>query len=162
MRMHVAPSTVVGSVTPAPSYLSIALPRPADDCYDLFCEVERIPEWLTVVRSAVVTKRDSKGRARDVAFLARLEGATVGYTCRYRYAPIDRRVAWATADEASICVQGFAQFEPLGERACLLTYSLDLDLGAAGALPAWGDPMFAGHAASATMSDFRDFVLRTL
>lgn len=162
MRAHATPSPTVGSITPSSSYLSVALPRLADDCYALFCDVERIPEWLKVVRSAVVTTRDLKHRARDVAFLARLERATVGYTCRYRYHAAERRLAWATSRDSSICVQGFAQFTPLGDKACLMTYSLDLDLGEAGALPNWSDPMFEGHAASATMSDFRDFVMRAL
>lgn len=160
MRALTAPSITVGSVTPAPSFLSIALPRPADIAYRLFCDVERIPEWLPIVRSAVVTRRDRRGRARDVAFLARLERATVGYTCRYRYDEADRHVAWATPAEASIVVQGFAQFAALGDRACLMTYSLDLDLGAHGALPGWSDPFFDGHAASTAMHDFRDFVTR--
>ncbi len=160
MDMLVTPPSL--QLTPPPSFLTMSLPRGADASYALFCDVERIPEWLTVVRSAVVTRRDTKRRARDVAFLARLERATVGYTCRYRYNSADRRIAWATPDDASICVQGSAQFTPLGEHACLMTYFLDLDLGDAGALPNWSDPMFEGHAASATMSDFRDFVTRVI
>lgn len=162
MRALVHPSATVGSVTPASSFLSIALPKPADACYALFCDAERIPEWLSVVRSVVVTSRDHRGRARDVAFLARLQRATLGYTCRYRYDASDRHVSWATPSDATILIQGFSQFAPLGERACLMTYSLDLDLGEEGALPAWSDPFFEGHAASSTMHDFRDFAIRVL
>jgi hypothetical protein len=106
MRSLAVPSPTVGSITPppSPSFLSIALPRDADSSYALFCEVERIPEWLSIVRSAHVTKRDARNRARDVSFLARLERATVGYTCRYRYDSRARMVAWATpATRRSAC-----------------------------------------------------------
>ena len=161
MRAFALPSSTVGSLSPAPDHLSTALPRSADECYALFCEAERIPEWLTVVRSAVVTRRDDRRRARDVAFLARLQRATVGYTCRYKYNSTHRRVDWSTRTDTSIRVAGFAVFAPLGDKACLMTYGLDLDLGDNG-LPGWSDPMFEGHAASASMSDFRDFVLRAL
>lgn len=140
-------------------HLSTALPRPADDCYDLFCEVARIPEWLSVVRSAMVVRRDFHERPTEVAFLARLERATVGYTCHYRYEPGRRRVDWSTAPGARLRVAGAASFQPLGPSTCLMSYQLDLDVGG---LPAWSDPMFEGHAASASLLDFRDFVLRVL
>jgi ribosome-associated toxin RatA of RatAB toxin-antitoxin module len=160
MRAFAVPSSTVGSLVPQ-AHISTALPRSAEECYALFCEIERIPEWLTIVRSALVTRRDERRRAREVAFLARLERATVGYTCHYKYQPTARRVEWSTAPDASIRISGHAQFGSLGTRACLMTYHLDLDLGDAG-LPVWSDPMFEGHAASASLSDFRDFVLRAL
>src|SRR5262245_12816997 len=106
MRAPLAPATTVGVATPA-NYQSIALSRPADPCFELFCDVERTPEWLAVVRSAVVTARDTRGRASQVAFLARLEHATIGYTCRYRYHARDRRVAWTTPESSRITVRGF-------------------------------------------------------
>jgi uncharacterized membrane protein len=142
-------------------WLSVALPRPAEASYRLFCEIDRTPEWLAVLRSAVVTKRDRQGRPRHVAFMARLDNAAIGYSCTYHYDDKDRRVSWATPEGAQIRVQGFAQFQALSVRSCLMTYLLDVDLGAAG-LPGWADPVFASHAASATLSDFRDFAIRKI
>jgi uncharacterized membrane protein len=159
MRAAYAPATTVGVATPRDNYQQIALTRPADPCYELFCDVERIPEWLAVVRSAMVTSRDARGRASEVAFLARLEHATIGYSCKYRYHTRDRRIAWRTPEGSRITIGGFAEFQPLGDKACMMTYSLDLDLPG---LPEWSDPFFAGHAASATLSDFRDYVTRAL
>ena len=159
MRAITAPASTVGVATPSSGWVSVALPRTADDCYALFCQAERIPEWLAVVRTAVVTRRDVRGRPTEVSFLARLENATIGYTCRYRYHAGDRRVAWSTKEDSNLLVKGFAQFAPLGPKACMMTYGLELDLGG---LPAWNDPFFAGHAASATLGDFRDFVTRAL
>ena len=64
---------LVKPVTP----ISVSLPRNARDCHRLFCDVARTPDWLRVVRSALVTERDASGRARRVAFLARLAHATI-------------------------------------------------------------------------------------
>ena len=159
MRNLAAPIQTVGNILPSAEWLTVALPRQADQCYELFCNVERIPEWLQVVRTAVVRKRDRLNRAREVSFLARLERATIGYTLTYAYRSGERWLGWRTPDDSSITVAGFGQFSPLGERSCLMTYALTLEMGE---LPGWDDPMFQGHAASASLSDFRDYVIRTL
>jgi uncharacterized membrane protein len=147
-----------GKASTRADFLSVALPRPADDCYALFSEIERTPEWLRILRSAVVTQRDQRRRATAVAFQASLERATIGYTCFYRYHASERRVYWSTANGASIKITGFAQFQSLTTEACMMTYGVDLDLGDQ-YLPAWADPVFARNAASATMNDFRDWVV---
>jgi hypothetical protein len=141
-------------------WLSVTLPRAADDCHALFCDLERIPEWLSIVRSAVVTDRSPGERPKSVAFLCSLHRATVGYTLDYTYQDRDRRVAWTTPRRSSLRVRGFAHFQPLGPRACLMTYSLDLAFGRT--MPRFDDAAFAAHATSATLNDFRDFVLREL
>jgi uncharacterized membrane protein len=150
----------VSTTTPRADWLSVTLPRAADLCYELFCDVERIPQWLTVVRSAIVVDRDHLGRPREVSFQASLHRATIGYTCRYRYHLKDRRVAWSTRDDTKLRIRGFAQFQPLGETACLMTYALDVDLGSL--LPTWTDPQFNEHAPSSALADFRDFVSRMI
>ncbi|HKA88882.1 MAG TPA: hypothetical protein VKE22_14535 [Haliangiales bacterium] len=137
--------------------ISVSLPRNAADCYRLFCDIGRTPDWLRVVRSAMVTERDAEGRPRRVAFLARLRRATIGYTLHYRYRARDLRVAWGTPIRSKIRVHGFAQFAPLGDASCLMTYGLELDKRG---LPPWGDSHFEAHAPSAVAADFRDFVLR--
>jgi uncharacterized membrane protein len=155
-------TSLEASARPEPAaHLAVALPRPAIACYALFCDVERIPAWLGVVRCVHVTRRDHENRAQDVAFLCRLERATIGYSCRYEYAVAERHVRWSTRPGTAIQVRGAATFHPLGAEACLMTYELDIDLGAPG-LPAFCDPLFDGHAPSASLADFRDYVLRVL
>ncbi len=139
-------------------WLTVALPRSADECYDAFAQVDRTPEWLSIVRSAVVTERDLRGRPQRVAFLCRLRRATVGYTLTYSYWPGERRLAWTTPARSSIVVVGSALFQPLSAKSCLLTYSLDLAMG--GGTPDFADQSFRVHATSATLADFRDFVGR--
>jgi hypothetical protein len=139
-------------------WLSVTLPRSADHCYELFSDVARTPEWLSILRSATVTERDPRGRPRNVAFLCSLHRASVGYTLSYKFAPAERRVSWTTPPRASLRVRGTAHFQPLGAASCLMTYGLDLAFG--GAPPRFEDDAFSSHATSASLADFRDFVLR--
>jgi ribosome-associated toxin RatA of RatAB toxin-antitoxin module len=141
-------------------WLTVSLPRCADACYALFCDIERVPEWLPAVSSSVVTERDDDGRAIRVAFQASLRRATVGYTCVYRYRADDLQVAFTTSPRSSIVVRGMAHFQPVASNACLMTYGLDLRVGRG--LPPFADPTFATHASSATLADFREFAIRSL
>jgi ribosome-associated toxin RatA of RatAB toxin-antitoxin module len=141
-------------------WLTVALPRPADDCYELFCDVERAREWLPVLSSIHVSERDRAGRPARVAFQASLQRASIGYTCTYRYRGEERQVAWSTPQKSSIVVRGMAQFQPIADRACLMTYALELKVGKG--LPAFADRSYANHPSSSTLAEFRDFVRRTL
>lgn len=136
-------------------WLTVALPRSADDCYRLFCDIPRVPEWLPVVATSVVTQRDAAGRAKKVAFQASLQRATVGYSCLYRYRAEERMVSWGTPARASIVVRGMAQFQPLAPASCLMTYALGLRIGRG--LPVFADATFASHASSAALAAFAAF-----
>jgi uncharacterized membrane protein len=155
----VALATPYGQDMPG-DWLTVALPRPAWACYALFCAVERTPEWLSVVTTAIVVEREPDGSARKVAFLASLRRASIGYSCTYRYHDDERRISWSTSKRSSIVVRGMAQFHELSERSCLVTYALDVRV--AGGLPPFADSGFAAHASSATLADFRDFATRTI
>lgn len=137
------------------------LPVGADEAYDVFCDVHSIRNWVPVVSSVRVLEREPTGRAARVAFLARLEGASIGYTLNYRYYDQDLKVTWTTARDASTRVVGRAYFLPLGDRASLMHYELSLDIPP-GSLPTWDDPFFNANAASAVVNDFRDYIHRKI
>lgn len=139
-----------------PQGLSTSLSIPANEAYSLFCDLEAIPEWMPIIRSARVVARDREERPAAVAFLAELERATMGYTLHYRYSEL--QLEWSTARGASTRIHGRARFQPAGERSCLFHYQLAME--ASSSLPAWGDSMYNGHPASAVVSDFRAFVDR--
>jgi uncharacterized membrane protein len=141
------------------AFVSTTLPMPARDAFEAFCDVEATPRWVSVIKSVKVVSWNPAGRPKRAAFLARLERASIGYTLHYRYDEYQRMVTWGTAPGSTTVVAGRAQFVPLGDRACLMQYQLELELPAE-ALPPWEDPFFSGHAASVVMNDFRDFVLR--
>ena len=58
--------------------ISTTLPVNAQTCYELFCDVARIPEWVTTVRSVQVLAFDDEGRPARAAFLASLGRASAG------------------------------------------------------------------------------------
>jgi uncharacterized membrane protein len=140
--------------------LSTTVPVSAERAFELFCDLRRAPEWVSVVRSVQILAEDSRGYPTRVAFLAVLERATIGYTLTYRPNPDKLSVSWESEPDGSVIVRGRAEFSPLGPKASMLHYQLQLDVPA-GTLPSWGDPFFDGHAASAVIGDFRDFVHRS-
>ncbi len=140
--------------------LTTTLPVSAERSFELFCDLRRAPEWVSVVRSVQVLAEDEYGYPVRVAFLSVLEGGTIGYTLCYRPNPEKLSVAWESEPGGSVIVRGRAEFSPLGPKASMLHYQLQLDVPS-GTLPAWGDPFFDGHAASAVIGDFRDFVHRS-
>jgi uncharacterized membrane protein len=147
------------SDAPEEEMVSTTLPVPADEAYEVFCDVESSPRWVSVVSSVQVLERDAAGRTCRAAFLAQLEQATIGYTVTYAYDAARRRVTWDTVEGSPTVFAGRAEFVPLGDRACLIQYQLELVLPQ-DALPRWEDPFFSGHAASVVMNDFRDYISR--
>lgn len=140
--------------------VSITLPVRSSVAYDAFCRAEAIPAWLSIVRSVRVLARTPDGRPARAAFIGRLPTRVVGYTLFYRYSDAERVVWWGTAPGSAMIMAGRAQFLPLGERATLMQYQLVLELPD-GALAPGDDPFAGGHATSAVMNDFRDYVIRT-
>jgi hypothetical protein len=143
----------------ASEILSTSLPVAAAAAYDAFCDAEEIPRWLSVVQSARVLSRTPAGRPLRVAFVGRLQHATIGYTLFYRCDEAQRVVSWSTPPESRVVIAGRAQFIPLGERATLMHYQLALE-HSGDARPPWIDPFFSGHATSVVMNDFREYVIR--
>jgi ribosome-associated toxin RatA of RatAB toxin-antitoxin module len=137
------------------------LPVSARDAYELFCDVQSIRNWVSVVSSVRVLERHASGRAARVAFMGRLEGASIGYTLQYRYFDSELKLTWTTARSSSTRIVGRSYFLPLGDTASLMHYELSLDLPA-GALPTWEDPFFSANAASAVVNDFRDYIHRKI
>ncbi|HET6612620.1 MAG TPA: hypothetical protein VFG83_11545 [Kofleriaceae bacterium] len=142
-------------VEPITTTLKIA----AGTAFDLFCDVARIPEWLSVVRKTRVLARTAAGYPQRASFLGMLENGAVGYTLRYAYDLEALKVTWQTDAQSSLTVAGSAQFCPLSPTSCMAVYALSLSLPD-GALPPWNDPFFDGHAASTVLTDFRDFIHR--
>ena len=93
-------------------------------CFDAFCDVGRIPEWVPHVISTTIKRCHSDGRASLVAFEARtVEGARQSYTLAYAYDRAGLRVSWRTHDRPEHGVHGYAAFEAV-QVGCLMTYAV--------------------------------------
>jgi hypothetical protein len=125
--------------------------------YDIFADAGETPRWLSVVQSAHVLERDAAGRPLRVAFRASFDRAILGYVLHYAYRPDDLVVSWTTAAASAMRVEGEARFAALSDRACLMTYRLTLDLPVT---TDWLEEHYDGHAASAVVGDFREYLRR--
>jgi len=135
------------------------LPLNAEQAYQIFCDIEALPNWVSIVKSTSVLEWTGAGRAKRVAFLSRLKGASIGYTLEYEYDEEDLTARWCTKRGSATTVRGRVRFTPLGDKACLMEYKLLLELPA-GALPSWDDPIYDDNAASAVVNEFREYIGR--
>jgi uncharacterized membrane protein len=140
-------------IAPITTEVSATLPVGAGTAFEAFADIAQTPRWLSVVQSARVVKKDENGRPLVVAFLARLERATIGYSLTYRWDPTDLSIAWSTPDGATVHIGGDIRFTPLSSRACLMHYRLTMELPFE---TEWSNASFGGNAAAAVASDFRE------
>lgn len=150
--MHVNDSGDVATVT-------VRLKQPADFCYELFCDVERISEWLWVAGTSVVSRRDERGRAAVVDFMGSLKRASVSYRLQYEYDDEIREVRWHNRSGSMKILSGSARFAPTEDAAgCVMRYQLASEL--AENLPSWEDEFYSRRPAEAVVIDFCDWAER--
>lgn len=138
--------------------VNATLHRPADHCYRLFCDADRIPEWLWVVDTAIVQERDESNRALRVDFMGALERASIGYTLRYAYSDDERRVSWHHEGRGVEQLFGSARFISLPDGGCQLEYRLDTRITEG--LPPWADELYRTRPAESVVIDFCEYVER--
>jgi hypothetical protein len=140
--------------------ITARIPRPADLCYRLFCDIERLGEWLTVVGSVAARRRDAGGRAVEVAFTANLLRASIAYALVYEYRDDRREVLWSVSESGSGMqkLAGSARFTPDGAEACVMRYALVAEK--APHLPRWADSFFGAQPAETVVMDFGAWVER--
>lgn len=142
-------------VAPITTEVSATLPVGAGTAFEAFADVTRTPRWLSIVQSARIVRVDDHGRPLVVAFLARMERATIGYSLHYRWDATDLRVSWSTPEGGSVHITGDVRFTPLSSRACLMHYRLCLEMPVEGE---WANASFEGNAAAAVASEFREYL----
>ncbi len=141
------------------SELAVTVPRPARACYELFADVERLPEWMPMIRSVRVLDRDKFERPGQVTFTATLPRATLTYRLRYFFSERDLSMRWTTLPDSGIRISGCVSFTPLGESACLMRYAIDSDFTSAGV--ELGSTCF-DRRPTAIIAEFRDFAQRSI
>lgn len=144
-------------IAPITTEVSATLPVGAGTAFEAFADVAQTPRWLSIVQSARVVHFDDDGRPTMVAFLARLERGTIGYSLTYRWDPHDLAVSWSTPDGATIHISGDAHWTPLSSRACLMHYRLTLELPFD---TDWAGVGYGGNAAATVASEFREHLRR--
>jgi uncharacterized membrane protein len=149
-------SSSLTEVLPLTTTATATLPVPAGAAFAVLSDASASPEWLPVLRSARVLEHDATGRPARVAFVGRLERASIGYTLEYAYDPQQLTMSWRSATDASAQVSGEASFVPLSADACLVSYTVSLELP----VGPWADEGYEQHPASAVVAWFREHLRR--
>ena len=139
--------------TPLSSEVSTTLSVSAGAAFEVFADAVEIPRWLPLVQTARVLANHPDGRPARVAFTRRLERGSLGYA----YDPSTHTISWQTPATSSVVLSGQARFVPLSMRACLMMYSLVLEL------PVVDDMIsneLEGHPASLVVAEFREHLRR--
>jgi hypothetical protein len=136
--------------------VTVRLERSAVRCYELFCNTELLSEWLYVVGTVVVHRRDEKDRALEVDFMGSLERASIAYTLLYEYRDDLLEVSWRQRGGSVKQLSGSARFLPEGESACTLRYTLAIELPQH--LPPWSDELYRARPAETVVLDFCEWL----
>jgi hypothetical protein len=150
-------ATALAFDAPLSSEVSTTLTVNAATAFEVFADAVEIPRWLPLVQTARVLAMHPDGRPWRVAFTRRLERGSLGYTLEYKYEPSTYAIEWRTPATSNVVLQGQARFVPLSMRACLMQYSLILEL------PIVDDMISSeleGHPASLVVAEFREHLRR--
>ncbi len=132
------------------------VPRPAMQCYRMFCDAERIREWLIAVVDARVVRRDAAARAVEVEFSGTLDQASIVYTLTYEYDDEQLRVQWSSGHGSIVTIAGSARFTEIDPESCWMRYRLISER--AHYLPKWDDLLYEVRPAETVVLDFCDWV----
>jgi len=150
-------ATALAFEAPLSSEVSTTLTVNAATAFEVFADAVEIPRWLPLIQTARVLSCQPDGRPARVAFTRRLERGSLGYTLEYKYEPSTYTIQWRTPGTSNVVLQGQARFVPLSMRACLMQYSLILEL------PIIDDMIsneLEGHPASLVVAEFREHLRR--
>lgn len=150
-------TSALTELQPLTTTATATLPVAAGAAFAALADVGAAPEWLSVIRSARVLDRDPEGRPAKVAFVGRLRRASIGYTLTYTYDDEQLTIAWRSPEGSPTQVNGEASFVALSASACLISYTVSLELP----VGPWADDSFEDHPASAVVSWFREYLRTT-
>jgi hypothetical protein len=105
--------------------VNLRLDRDPRACFEAFCAVERIPDWVARVRAVLVRARHPDGRPAEVEFVSVTpDRGEVAYTLVYAYDRRGLRVSWRPREGEHDAVAGYAAFVADGD-GCAFTYALE-------------------------------------
>lgn len=102
----------------------------AEEVMEVLLDFEAYPDWSDI-KSTKVLERDSRGRAKEVAF--EIKAPVIGdvrYTLRYRYAARNGGLSWTTKEsEGGIKdISGEYELEETDDDRTKVTYRMALEL----------------------------------
>jgi hypothetical protein len=132
------------------------LDLPADEAFRLFCDPDHLSEWLFVVGTVVVGRRDACGRPLEIDFMGSLDRCSISYALGYVYDDAAREVRWSQTRGSPKRLCGSARFIPRDDESCMLRYVLTAELPSH--LPPWSDELYRSRPAETVVLDFCEWL----
>jgi ribosome-associated toxin RatA of RatAB toxin-antitoxin module len=132
----------------------LAISRSAERCFDLFCVVERTPEWLPDCRRARVRHFDASGRPLVADYMAGAARGGYLYAMHYEYDLEALAVTWESEDPTGTRkVRGSARFLAMGPGVCRLLYETSVEVS--DRMPPWAREAQFDHPAAEICEQFK-------
>ncbi|MBA3539056.1 MAG: hypothetical protein H0T79_05465 [Deltaproteobacteria bacterium] len=157
MATALAFAAPLSQVAPLTSEVSTTLSVGAGVAYEVFADAVEVPRWLPLIQTAKVLTRTADNRPQRVAFTRKLERGSLGYTLEYTYDPKTLTITWSTPASSNVVLSGEARFVPLSGRACMMLYSLAIELPIVDDLL---ESELDKHPASLVVAEFREHLRR--
>jgi uncharacterized membrane protein len=107
---------------------TVEVDAPIERCFEIAADIANAPEWQGSLKDAEVLSRDAEGRAEVVETESDAKVKTVKARLRFSYEePVG--ITWVQEKGDTKSLEGWWNFEELGEGRTQATYGLSVDPG---------------------------------
>ena len=107
---------------------TVEIDAPIERCFEIAADIEGAPEWQGSLRDVEVLERYDDRRAELVETTSDAKVKTVKARLRFSYEEPDR-ITWVQEKGDTKALNGWWDFEDLGDGRTRATYGLDVDPG---------------------------------
>ena len=107
---------------------TVEIDAPIDTCFAIAADIENAPEWQGSLKDVEVLERDDDGRPALVDTESDAKVKTVKARLRFSYEE-PTRITWVQEKGETKSLNGWWNFEDLGEGRTRASYGLDVDPG---------------------------------
>jgi uncharacterized membrane protein len=107
---------------------TVEIDAPIDRCFAIAADIDNAPDWQGSLKDVEVLGRDADGRAELVETASDAKVKTVKSRLRFSYEE-PTRITWAQEKGETKSLNGWWDFEDLGEGRTRASYGLDVDPG---------------------------------
>ena len=107
---------------------TVEIDAPIERCFEIAADIENAPEWQGSLKDVEVLERDKYKRAELVETESDAKVKTVKARLRFSYEE-PTRITWVQEKGDTKALNGWWDFEDLGEGRTRATYGLDVDPG---------------------------------
>ena len=107
---------------------TVEIDAPIDRCFAIAADIDNAPDWQGSLKDVEVLERDADGRAELVETASDAKVKTVKARLRFSYQE-PTRITWVQEKGETKSLNGWWDFEDLGEDRTRASYGLDVDPG---------------------------------